>query len=56
VSAHLLDASLFPRYNAVCARWFHKPYPVHTTVGSDLRLVHGMMVEIDAIAYVGEAK
>jgi 2-iminobutanoate/2-iminopropanoate deaminase len=56
VNAHLLDASLFPRYNAIYARRFHKPYPVRTTVGSDLRLVHGMMIEIDAIAYVGEAK
>ncbi len=56
VSAHLLDTSLFPRYNAVYARRFRKPYPARTTVGSDLRVVHGMMIEIDAIAYVGEAK
>lgn len=56
VSAHLVDTSLFPRYNAVYARRFRKPYPARTTVGSDLRLVPGMLIEIDAIAYVGEAK
>lgn len=56
VSAHLLDTSLFPRYNAVYARRFRKPYPARTTVGSDLRLVPGMLIEIDAIAYVGEGK
>lgn len=56
VSAHLLDTSLFPRYNAVYARRFRKPYPARTTVGSDLRLVPGMLIEIDAIAYVGEPK
>lgn len=56
VSAHLLDTSLFPRYNAVYARRFSKPYPARTTVASDLRLVPGMLIEIDAIAYVGEAK
>ena len=56
VSAHRLDTSLFPRYNAVYARRFRKPYPARTTVGSALRLVPGMMIEIDAIAYVGEPK
>ena len=56
ISAHLLDTSLFPRYNAVYARRFRKPYPARTTVGSDLRVVPGMMIEIDAIAYVGDAK
>jgi 2-iminobutanoate/2-iminopropanoate deaminase len=56
VSAHLADTSLFPRYNAVYARRFRKPYPARTTVGSDLRLVPGMLIEIDVIAHVGEAK
>ena len=36
VTAHLSDTSLFSRYNAVYARRFSKPYPVRTTVGSDL--------------------
>ncbi len=55
VSVHLFDTSVFARYNAVYARRFRKPYPARTTVGSDLRVVHGMMIEMDAIAYVGDA-
>jgi 2-iminobutanoate/2-iminopropanoate deaminase len=51
VTAHLSDTSLFPRYNAVYARRFSKPYPVRTTVGSDLGHSPGMLVELDCIAY-----
>jgi 2-iminobutanoate/2-iminopropanoate deaminase len=52
VTAHLSDTSLFPRYNVVYARRFSKPYPVRTTVGSDLGHAPGMLVELDCIAYV----
>lgn len=51
VTAHLSDPSLFNRYNAVYARRFSPPYPVRTTVGSNLGASPGMMVEIDCIAY-----
>jgi len=51
VTAHLSDTSLFARYNAVYARRFSKPYPVRTTVGSDLGHTSGMLVELDCIAY-----
>ena len=51
VSVHLGDPSLFPRYNAVYARRFSRPYPVRTTVGSDLSAMPGMFIEIDCIAY-----
>ncbi len=51
VTAHLSDASLFNRYNAVYARRFRPPYPVRTTVGSDLGASPGMLIEIDCIAY-----
>ena len=51
VTAHLSDTSLFSRYNAVYARLFSKPYPVRTTVGSDLGHTSGMLVELDCIAY-----
>lgn len=51
VTAHLSDPNLFNRYNAVYARRFSPPYPVRTTVGSDLGASLGMMVEIDCIAY-----
>ena len=51
VTAHLSDVSLFRRYNTVYARMFSKPYPVRTTVGSDLGHSPGMLVELDCIAY-----
>jgi 2-iminobutanoate/2-iminopropanoate deaminase len=51
VSAHLSDLSLFERYNKVYASYFPDPKPTRTTVGSQLL---GILVEIDAIAYVGE--
>jgi 2-iminobutanoate/2-iminopropanoate deaminase len=50
VSAHLSDLSLFERYNRVYASYFPDPKPTRTTVGSQLP---GILVEIDAIAYVG---
>ena len=51
VSAHLSDMSLFDRYNRVYASYFPDPKPTRTTVGSQLP---GILVEIDAIAYVGK--
>jgi 2-iminobutanoate/2-iminopropanoate deaminase len=42
---------LFDRYNKVYSTYFPDPKPTRTTVGSQLL---GMMVEIDAIAYVGD--
>jgi reactive intermediate/imine deaminase len=48
---HLSDLSLFPRFNAVYARYFPDPKPVRTTVGSQLS---GILVEIDVIAYDGQ--
>jgi len=55
-TVHLSDTSLFARYNAVYARRFVKPYPVRTTVGSDLGHTPGMLVEIDCIAYLESRK
>lgn len=55
-TVHLSDTSLFARYNAVYARRFSKPYPVRTTVGSDLGHSPGMLIEIDCIAYVAAKK
>ena len=51
VTAHLSDLALFDRYNKVYASYFPDPKPTRTTVGSQLL---GILVEIDAIAYVGE--
>jgi 2-iminobutanoate/2-iminopropanoate deaminase len=52
VTVHLSDTSLFARYNTVYAQRFSKPYPVRTTVGSNLGHTPGMLIEIDCIAYV----
>ena len=51
VTVHLSDTALFARYNEVYARRFSKPYPVRTTVGSDLGHSLGMLIEMDCIAY-----
>src|SRR5271168_279743 len=56
VTVHLSDTSLFARYNAVYARRFSKPYPVRTTVGSNLGHAPGMLIEIDCIAYTSARK
>lgn len=51
VTVHLSDTSLFTRYNTVYARRFSQPYPVRTTVGSDLGHSPGMLIEMDCVAY-----
>jgi 2-iminobutanoate/2-iminopropanoate deaminase len=56
VTVHLSDTGLFARYNAVYARRFSKPYPVRTTVGSNLGHAPGMLIEIDCIAYIARKK
>ena len=56
VTVHLSDTALFARYNAVYAQRFAPPYPVRTTVGSDLRTLPGMLIETDCIAYLPQKK
>ncbi|HZQ94599.1 MAG TPA: Rid family hydrolase [Candidatus Sulfotelmatobacter sp.] len=51
VNVHLSDTSLFARYNQVYSRRFSRPYPVRTTVGSNLGHTPGMLIEIDCVAY-----
>jgi 2-iminobutanoate/2-iminopropanoate deaminase len=51
VTAHLSDLAHFERYNRVYTAYFPDPKPARTTVGSQLT---DILVEIDAIAYVGE--
>ena len=55
VTSHLSDPGLFSRFNVVYARRFPRPYPVRTTVGSNLGMSAGMMIEIDCIAYKPQA-
>jgi 2-iminobutanoate/2-iminopropanoate deaminase len=52
-TVHLADETTFPEFNDVYSRRMPEPRPVRTTVGSGLRQVPGMRVEIDVIAYVG---
>ena len=52
-TVHLADETTFPEFNEVYASRMPEPRPVRTTVGSGLRQVPGMLVEIDVIAYVG---
>jgi 2-iminobutanoate/2-iminopropanoate deaminase len=52
-TVHLLDETEFARFNAVYARRFPEPRPVRTTVGSGLRQVPGIRVEINVTAYLG---
>ena len=50
VAVHLSDLANFQRFNQVYATFFPDPKPTRTTVGSQLP---GILVEIDAIAYIG---
>lgn len=50
-TVYLSDLSLFSRYNKVYASYFPDPKPTRTTVGCQL---HGILVEIDVIAYVAD--
>ena len=51
VAVHLSDLASFQRFNQVYATFFPDPKPTRTTVGSQLP---GILVEIDAIAYLGD--
>jgi 2-iminobutanoate/2-iminopropanoate deaminase len=47
MTVHLADLSSFAEFDAVYRRVLSEPYPVRTTVGSQL---NGILVEIDAVA------
>jgi 2-iminobutanoate/2-iminopropanoate deaminase len=47
VTAHLATLADFAAYNGVYERLFPAPYPVRTTVGSQLA---GILVELDVVA------
>jgi len=51
VAVHLSDLASFRRFNQVYATFFPDPKPARTTIGSQLL---GILVEIDAIAYLGD--
>lgn len=51
VTAHLQDLKDFDEFNKEYCKFFRKPYPVRTTVGSQLL---NTLVEIDVIAELDE--
>jgi 2-iminobutanoate/2-iminopropanoate deaminase len=53
VNVHLSDVRMFDAYDAAYRQRFTKPFPVRTTVGSDLAHSPGMLIELDCVAYVG---
>jgi len=51
VTAYLSDIADWDAFNAVYREHFAAPFPTRTTVGAGL---HGVLVEISAVAYVPE--
>lgn len=49
VTVHLAEVADFPRFNSVYERLVPQPWPVRTTVGSNLI---GILVEMDVVAYI----
>jgi 2-iminobutanoate/2-iminopropanoate deaminase len=54
VNVYLNEVGLFPLFNEAYKERFSQPYPVRTTVGSDLSHLPGALIEMDCVAYVGE--
>lgn len=52
VRAYVTEHAEFAGMNAVYGEFFNEPYPVRTTVFC--RLAPGMLVEIDAVAVLGD--
>lgn len=53
VTVHLASISDFDVFNEVYRDYFSAPYPVRTTVGSELR---GILVEVDVMAIAPASK
>jgi enamine deaminase RidA (YjgF/YER057c/UK114 family) len=56
MTVFLADASLYDAFKTVRAELFSPPYPASTAVVAGGFLFDGMLVEIDAVARVGEAR
>ena len=53
VNVYLSEVAQFPLFNDAYKRRFTEPYPVRTTVGSDLSHLPGALIEMDCVAYLG---
>jgi enamine deaminase RidA (YjgF/YER057c/UK114 family) len=51
-TVHLADLADFAEFNTAYAEFFSEPYPVRTTVGSQLA---NILVEIDVVAAIPPA-
>jgi enamine deaminase RidA (YjgF/YER057c/UK114 family) len=56
MTVFLADASLYDAFKTVRAELFSAPYPASTALVAGGFLFEGMLVEIDAVARVGEAR
>ena len=54
VNVYLHDVALFPLFNEAYKERFSEPYPVRTTVGSDLSHLPLALIEMDCVAYLGD--
>jgi 2-iminobutanoate/2-iminopropanoate deaminase len=54
VNVYLNEVALFPLFNEAYKQRFSEPYPVRTTVGSDLGHLPLAMIEMDCFAYLGD--
>ncbi|MDP9340780.1 MAG: RidA family protein [Actinomycetota bacterium] len=54
VNVYLHEVALFPLFNEAYKERFSEPYPVRTTVGSDLAHLPLALIEMDCVAYVGD--
>lgn len=52
-TVHLADLADFAEFNAAYSEFFSEPYPVRTTVGSQLA---NILVEIDVVAAIPDGK
>jgi 2-iminobutanoate/2-iminopropanoate deaminase len=56
MTVFIADASLYDAFKTVRAELFSPPYPASTALVAGGFLFDGMLVEIDAVARVGEAR
>jgi 2-iminobutanoate/2-iminopropanoate deaminase len=56
MTVFLADASLYDAFKTVRAELFSPPYPASTALVAGGFLFDGMLVEVDAVARVGEAR
>jgi 2-iminobutanoate/2-iminopropanoate deaminase len=54
INVYLGETALFAQFNEAYRERFSDPYPVRTTVGSDLGHLPRALLEMDCVAFVGD--